>query len=80
MTGNFWRNWSQFSPQADVRRPRLGLPDFVVADLPGIERVLPEIEGPEVESFFVYAEELRHSKRIAVLRDYLIKKVAESAF
>ena len=56
------------------------LPDFVVADMPEIERVLPGNEGPEVESFFVYAEELRHSKRIAVLRDYLIKKVSETAF
>ena len=56
------------------------LPDFVVQDDPNIERVLPDLEGPEVESFFVYAEELRHSKRIAVLRDYLIKKVSQSAF
>jgi len=56
------------------------LPDFVVTEATNIERVLPELEGPEVESFFVYAEELRHSKRIAVLRDFLIKKVSESAF
>jgi DNA-binding transcriptional LysR family regulator len=56
------------------------LPDFVVQDDPNIERVLPELEGPEVESFFVYAEELRHSKRITVLRDYLIKKVGQSQF
>jgi DNA-binding transcriptional LysR family regulator len=56
------------------------LPDFVVSDNAEIERVLPQLEGPEVESFFVYAEELRHSKRIAVLRDYLIKKVGQSTF
>jgi DNA-binding transcriptional LysR family regulator len=56
------------------------LPDFVVAENPEIERVLVDLEGPEVESFFVYAEELRHSKRIAVLRDYLIKKVSETSF
>jgi DNA-binding transcriptional LysR family regulator len=56
------------------------LPDFVVTGNPDIERILPEMEGPEIESFFVYAEELRHSKRIAVLRDYLIKRVNESTF
>jgi DNA-binding transcriptional LysR family regulator len=56
------------------------LPDFVVASRQNIQRVLPDLEGPVVESFFVYAEELRHSKRIAVLRDYLIKKVGETAF
>jgi len=32
MTGNFGRrNWSQFSPQADVRQHRLAWPNFVVA-------------------------------------------------
>jgi DNA-binding transcriptional LysR family regulator len=56
------------------------LPDFVVAGNPNIERALPGMEGPEIESYFVYAEELRHSKRIGVLRDYLIKKVGETAF
>jgi DNA-binding transcriptional LysR family regulator len=56
------------------------LPDFVAADCPNLRRVLPDIDGPEIESFFVYAEELRHSKRIGVLRDYLIKKVGETSF
>jgi len=27
---NVWRNWSRFSPQADIRRPSLGLPDVAV--------------------------------------------------
>ncbi|MBV9265362.1 MAG: ABC transporter permease subunit, partial [Acidobacteriaceae bacterium] len=27
---NVWRNWGPFSPQADVRRPALGLPDLAV--------------------------------------------------
>ena len=38
------------------------------------------MEGPEVDRFFVYAEELRHSKRIAVLRDYLIKGLTSRTF
>ena len=56
------------------------LPDFMVADRPNFIRVLPEVAAPEVEAFFVYAEELRHSKRIAVFRDFLVKKVAEASF
>lgn len=56
------------------------LPDFIVEGKPEIARVLPDLEGPKVDAFFVYAEELRHSKRIAVFRDFLVKKVAESAF
>jgi hypothetical protein len=42
--------------------------------------VLPELSGPKVEAYFVYAEELRHSKRIAVFRDFIVRKVAESPF
>jgi NitT/TauT family transport system permease protein len=30
MALNVWRNWGLFSPQADVRRARLGLPDLAV--------------------------------------------------
>ena len=40
-------------------------------------RILPEVPGPEVEAYFVYPEELRTSKRIAVFRDFLLRKVAQ---
>ena len=45
-----------------------------------ITQVLPELEGPSYESYFVYPEELRNSKRIAVFRDFLIRKVSEAQF
>ena len=41
-------------------------------------RVLPELPAAEVEAYFVYPEELRTSKRIAVFRDFLLRKVAET--
>ncbi|WP_264665279.1 LysR family transcriptional regulator [Azospirillum fermentarium] len=56
------------------------LPDFLVEDGKDLVRVLPEAPTPKVDAYFVYAEELRHSKRIAVFRDFLVKKVAESQF
>jgi len=56
------------------------LPDYMVGENPEFVRVLPELEGPRVEAYFVYAEELRHSKRISVFRDFLIRKVSESRF
>lgn len=56
------------------------LPDFIVEDNEDLVRILPDIEGTKVDAFFVYAEELRHSKRIAVFRDFLVRKVAETAF
>ena len=54
------------------------LPDYVVDNQPDIVRILPEVSGPRIDAYFVYAEELRHSKRIAVFRDFLVKKVAET--
>jgi DNA-binding transcriptional LysR family regulator len=56
------------------------LPDYMVEGSRDIVRVLPELNGPTVETYFVYAEELRHSKRIAVFRDFLVRKVSETAF
>ena len=41
-------------------------------------QVLPELEGPQSEVYFVYHEELRHSKRIAVFRDFLIREIEQS--
>ncbi len=38
--------------------------------------VLPEVEGPETEIYFVYPEEQRHSMRIQVLRDFLLQAFA----
>ena len=56
------------------------LPDYMVEGRPDIVKILPEVETPKLESYFVYAEELRHSKRIAVFRDFLVRKVSESVF
>jgi DNA-binding transcriptional LysR family regulator len=53
------------------------LPDFVANEQTGLVRILPEINGPPNEAYFVYPEELRTSKRISVFRDFLLRKVAE---
>lgn len=57
-----------------------GLPDYMIDPNLNVVKVLPEVAGPSAESFFVYPEELRHSKRIQVFRDFLVRKVAESKF
>jgi DNA-binding transcriptional LysR family regulator len=54
------------------------MPDFMERETADLVRVLPELQGPEIEAYFVYPEELRTSKRIAVFRDFLLRKVAES--
>jgi DNA-binding transcriptional LysR family regulator len=57
------------------------LPDYAVRQYSSnLVRLLPELEGPAFDAYFVYPEELRHSKRIAVFRDFLIRKIAESEF
>jgi DNA-binding transcriptional LysR family regulator len=53
------------------------LPDYIGSLSPTLRRVLPDLEGPSFTAYFVYPEELRTSKRVAVFRDFLLRKVAE---
>jgi DNA-binding transcriptional LysR family regulator len=43
----------------------------------GLVKVLPDLKPPKVDVFFVYPEELRNSKRVAVFRDYLLSRLQE---
>lgn len=56
------------------------LPEFMTQGSTNLVQVLPELEGPRVDAYFVYPEELRSSKRIQVFRDFLLRKVAEYDF
>jgi DNA-binding transcriptional LysR family regulator len=53
------------------------LPDYMAKEGGTLVRILPELSGPPIETYFVYPEELRASKRISVFRDFLIRKVHE---
>jgi len=53
------------------------LPDYLSRDADNLVPILPELKGPNVDVYFVYPEELRHSKRVAVFRDFLVSKIAE---
>jgi DNA-binding transcriptional LysR family regulator len=53
------------------------LPTYFSQQTERLVQVLPDLRGPTVETFFVYPEELRHSMRITVFRDFLLKKIAE---
>ena len=53
------------------------LPDWVMAENPDLMQVLTDLKGPKVDVFFVYPEELRNSKRVAVFRDFLLARLAE---
>lgn len=55
------------------------MPEYLRGEAESLVHILPELKGPKVETYFVYPEELRHSKRITVFRDFLLSKIAESA-
>ncbi len=53
------------------------LPDWMTGELDGLTRLLPDLKAPKVDMFFVYPEELRNSKRVAVFRDFLLARLQE---
>ncbi|HZF74516.1 MAG TPA: LysR family transcriptional regulator [Acetobacteraceae bacterium] len=55
------------------------LPDYMDGELAGLVPVLAELKPPRIEAYFVYPEELRNSKRVAVFRDFLVAELAAPA-
>jgi DNA-binding transcriptional LysR family regulator len=53
------------------------LPDYMLGENPDLVRVLEDLKAPPVDVYFVYPEELRNSKRVAVFRDFLLARLAE---
>ncbi len=53
------------------------LPDWMTDELDGLTRVLTDLKAPKVDVYFVYPEELRNSKRVAVFRDFLLARLQE---
>lgn len=51
------------------------LPYYMSERSPNLIEILPKLKGPAIEVFFVYPEELRHSRRIQVVRDFLVEQV-----
>jgi DNA-binding transcriptional LysR family regulator len=55
------------------------MPDYLATETEDVVRILAEVKAPTVDVFFVYPEELRNSKRVAVFRDFLLARLAEMA-
>ena len=51
------------------------LPTWMASEMDGLTRLLPHVPRPKVDCFFVYPEELRHSKRVSVFRDFLLARL-----
>ncbi|MEL6951939.1 MAG: LysR family transcriptional regulator [Pseudomonadota bacterium] len=51
------------------------LPDYLTEDFPDLVQVLPDVMSGDVPVFLAYPEELRHSKRIEVFRDFVTEEI-----
>jgi len=56
------------------------IPDYMLEEGSKLVRILPDLEAPQFDTYFVYPEELRSSKRIAVFRDFLVQKAREFGY
>jgi DNA-binding transcriptional LysR family regulator len=52
------------------------LPDYMGQLAHDLVPILPELEGPKFDIYLVYPEELRHSQRIVVFRDFLVRSIS----
>ena len=53
------------------------LPDYMVADKPQLVRVLPNLEGPSYQTYFVYSESFKNDRRLEVFRDFLFNEAKD---
>jgi DNA-binding transcriptional LysR family regulator len=56
------------------------LPDYITISVPNIVKVLPKIEGPKTEAYFVYPQSLRNTARVIAFRNFLYSKVSKWEF
>jgi DNA-binding transcriptional LysR family regulator len=54
------------------------LPDYMTEEEAGLVPVLTETEQPSLIMIFAFPEELRSSKKVQLLRDFLLSKVSKS--
>ena len=52
------------------------LPEYMIREAGDLVVLLPELNGPTTDAYFVYPEEMRHSMRIGVFRDFLVSRLA----
>jgi DNA-binding transcriptional LysR family regulator len=56
------------------------LPTYLIqAASPGVEILLPDVEGAAFQTYFAYPSELRGSVRVGVLRDFLVERMTPAA-
>ena len=56
------------------------LADYIVAADANLVQIDLPIETPEFDTYFVYPEELKETKRVTVFRDFIVAKAKEWSF
>ncbi len=51
------------------------LPTWMSDEAEGLQSILADLKPPKMDVYFVYPEELRNSKRVAVFRDFLLAEI-----
>ena len=54
------------------------IPDYMTDEQTDLVPVLTEIDQPSLPIWFVYPEELKSSKKVQLLRDFLVAKARQS--
>ena len=72
----------ELAPTAIFRAVQSGigigaLPHYLNHEAGNLVEILPELRGPDLDVYFVYPEELRHSSRITLFRQFILRKVEE---
>jgi DNA-binding transcriptional LysR family regulator len=84
--GQFRRSALKINNAYGLRRAVLAgiglasLPDYIVGRDPGFVQIDLPGETPSFDTYFVYPEELKESKRVAVFRDFVVAKAKEWEF
>ena len=53
------------------------IPDYMAADKPNLVRVLPFLEGPSYQTYFVYTEAFKNDRRLELFRDFLYSEAKD---
>jgi DNA-binding transcriptional LysR family regulator len=56
------------------------LSDYLVAPDMNLVQIELDVETPEFDTYFVYPEELKETKRVTVFRDFIVAKAREWSF
>jgi len=56
------------------------LPDYLIETDSGLVQLIPEVDLPSFDTYFVYPDELRNSARVHAFRDFLVSKAQRWSF